>query len=137
MADHTFRPEIEVLSAADVPRRRHWSDADKLRIVEESFLGHRQVAATARRHGVSRSLLTTWRRQYRNGELGDETPPAFIPLTLSSEAPAAVPATASVARRDTLDIQLEIVLRNGRRLLFPSTADPEMLARLLPVLDAR
>ena len=105
--------------------------------MEESFLGHRQVAATARRHGVSRSLLTTWRRQYRNGELGDETPPAFIPLTLSPEAPAAVPATASVARRDTLDIQLEIVLRNGRRLLFPSTADPEMLARLLPVLDAR
>ncbi|MFC3628336.1 transposase [Paracoccus angustae] len=135
MADHTFRPGIEVLSAADVPRRRHWSDADKLRIVEESFLRHRQVAATARRHGVSRSLLTTWRRQYRNGELGDETP-AFIPLTLSPEAPAAVPATASVARRDTLDIQLEIVLRNGRRLLFPSTADPEMLARLLPVLDA-
>ena len=79
--------------------------------------------------------IETWRRQYRNGELGDETP-VFIPLTLSPEAPAAVPPTASMARRDTLDIQLEIVLRNGRRLLFPSTANPEMLARLLPVLDA-
>ncbi|WP_299845780.1 transposase, partial [uncultured Jannaschia sp.] len=72
MAERKFRPEIEVLSAADTARRRHWSDAAKFRIVEESFLGHRQVAATARRHGVSRSLLTTWRRQYRNGELGTE-----------------------------------------------------------------
>ncbi|MGK7651937.1 transposase [Roseovarius sp. B08] len=63
MADLTVRPEIEVLSAADGVQRRHWSDADKLRIVEESFLGHRQASATARRHGISRSLITTWRRQ--------------------------------------------------------------------------
>lgn len=83
MADHKFRPEIEVLSAADVPRRRYWDDADKIRIVEESFLGHCQVSATARRHGVSRSLLTIWRRQYRDGELGDETPPSFTPLAVS------------------------------------------------------
>ncbi|WP_247676998.1 transposase [Leisingera sp. HS039] len=52
MTDDKFRPEIEILSSADAPRRRHWSDADKIRIVEESFVGHRQVAATARRHGV-------------------------------------------------------------------------------------
>lgn len=48
MADQKYRPEIEVLSAADVRRRRYWDDADKIRIVEESLLGHRQVAATAR-----------------------------------------------------------------------------------------
>jgi len=66
MADLTFRPEIEVLSAADGMRRRHWGDADKLRIVEESFVGRRQASATARRHGISLSLLTVWRRQYRN-----------------------------------------------------------------------
>ena len=133
MADHKFRPEIEVLSAADVPRRRHWDDADKIRIVEESFLGHRQASATARRHGVSRSLLTIWRRQYRDGELGDETPPAFIPLTVSPMAPAAVP----VAPRGAPDVRLEVVLRNGRRLLVPSSVDPEVLARLLPALEGR
>ncbi|WP_226783328.1 IS66-like element accessory protein TnpA [Oceaniglobus trochenteri] len=137
MADHKFRPEIEVLSAADVPRRRYWSDTDKIRIVEESFLGHRQVAATARRHGVSRSLLTIWRREYRDGELGDETPPSFIPLAVSPMAPAAVPATAQETPRDTPDVQLEIVLRNGRRLLVPSSVEPEVLARLLPALEGR
>lgn len=137
MADHKFRPEIEVLSAADVPRRRHWSDADKIRIVEESFVGHRQVAATARRHGASRSLLTIWRRQYRDGALGAETPLAFIPLTVSPKASMPMPAAAPVTPRNTPDVQLEIVLRNGRRLLVPSSVDPEVLARLLPTLEGR
>ncbi|MDU9007050.1 transposase, partial [Sedimentitalea todarodis] len=70
MSDFIYRPQIEVLSAADCIRRRQWSDEDKYRIGEESFVGHRQVTATARRHGICRSLLTIWRRQYRNGELG-------------------------------------------------------------------
>jgi transposase len=42
MVDLTFTPHIEILSAEDVPRRRHWSDADKIRLVEESHRGHRQ-----------------------------------------------------------------------------------------------
>jgi len=137
MADHKFRPEIEILSAADVPRRRHWSDGDKIAIVEESFLGHRQVTATARRYDVSRSLLTIWRRQYRAGELGVETPPSFIPLAVSPMAPATVPATARETPRNRPDVQLEIVLRNGRRLLVPSSVEPEVLARLLPALEGR
>ena len=133
MSEHKFRPEIEVFSAAEVPRRRHWSDADKIRIVEEGFLGHRRVTATARRHGVSRSLLTIWRRQYRSGELGDGTSPAFVPLTVTPKAPAA----AQVAPRTPPDVQLEIVLRNGRRVLVVSSVDPEVLARFLPVLEGR
>ncbi len=134
MADLTFRPEIEVLSAADGVRRRHWSDADKLRIVEESFLGHRQASATARRHGISRSLLTTWRRQFRNGELGAMRTPMFTPLAVA----AAPPASASEASRASIpDDRLEIVLGNGRRLVVPVDVDPEALARLLPVIEGR
>ena len=76
MVDLTSGSQIEVLTTADAARRRHWSDADKVRIVEESLVGHRQVSATARRHGISRSLLTAWRRQYRNGvSIGMETGP--------------------------------------------------------------
>src|SRR6056297_3695906 len=79
MSDFINRPQIEVLSAADGERRRYWSDDDKLRIVEDSFIGDRQAAATARRHGICRSLLTTWRRQYRNGELGSSRAVSFAP----------------------------------------------------------
>nr|WP_320178895.1 hypothetical protein [Roseovarius pacificus] len=48
MSDFINRPQIEVLSTADVDRRRHWSDDDKLRIVEESLIGHCQAAVSKR-----------------------------------------------------------------------------------------
>jgi transposase len=131
MVDLKFTPEIEILATGDVPRRRHWNDADKLQVVKESYLGHRQVTATARRHGISRSLLTTWRRQHRNGELVLESGPAFVPLTLASEASEPPPRAAAK------NVQLEIVLRNGRRLIVSSAIDPDALARLLPVLEGR
>ncbi|NDV49278.1 transposase [Salipiger sp. PrR003] len=131
MVDLKFTPEIEILAAGDVPRRRHWNDVDKLQVVKESYLGHRQVTATARRHGISRSLLTTWRRQYRNGELDLETGPAFVPLTLAPDVSDPSPRAAAK------NVQLEIVLRNGRRLLVSSAVDPDALARLLPVLEGR
>ncbi|MDW4496351.1 transposase [Sulfitobacter sp. D35] len=134
MADLTFRPEIEVLSAADGVRRRHWSDADKLRIVEESFVGHRQASATARRHGISRSLLTTWRRQFRNGELGAMRTPMFTPLAVSATPPTSASMTFPAS---SLDNRVEIVLGNGRRLVVAVDVDPQALARLLPVIDGR
>lgn len=129
MADLKFAPEIEVLSAADGVRRRHWSDADKLRIVEESFVGHRQVSATARRHGISRSLLTVWRRQFRSGELGGARSAAFIPVTFFAEPPCSAPPPSNPEAR------IEIELRNGRRVLVPANVNPEALARLLPVVE--
>lgn len=52
-------------------------------------------------------------------------------------APATVPTTAHEAPRNTPDARLEVVLRNGRRLLVPPALDPEVLARLLPVLEDR
>lgn len=93
---------------------------DKLQVVKENYLGHRQVTATARRHVISRSLLTTWRRQYWNGELGRETVPAFVPLTLALEAYAPPPCVDA----KNAQLEMEIVLRNGRRLLVSSAVDP-------------
>jgi len=71
MSDFINRPQIEVLSAADGERRRHWSDDDKLRIVEESFIGHRQVTATARRHGICRSAWVFWLCIVRAGDCAE------------------------------------------------------------------
>lgn len=132
MVDLKSEPEIEVLSAADTARRRHWSDADKLRMVEESFVGHRQVSATARRHGVSRSLLTVWRRQYRNGELGGRPAPTFVPVALAAQSAASISTTSAPSNTEA---KAEIALPNGRRLVVPVTLAPEALARLLQVVD--
>jgi transposase len=133
MSDFIKRPHIEVLSAADGDRRRHWSDDDKLRIVEESFIGHRQASATARRHGICRSLLTTWRRQYRNGELGSSRPVSFTPVTVPKEIPA-LPATP-VDPCALPDCQVEIALPNGRRLIVSTTVATEALVRLIQLVE--
>ena len=133
MSDFINRPQIEVLSAADGERRRHWSDDDKLRIVEESFIGHRQVTATARRHGICRSLLTTWRRQYRNGELGSSGSVSFAPVTVPKEVSAS--QANPIDAIPSPDSRVEVALPNGRRLIVPIGVESEALARILAVVD--
>jgi transposase len=63
MAVHKSGPVFERLEVVETGRRRRWTENEKLRIVAESLSGVRQVSSTARRHGISRSLLMTWRRQ--------------------------------------------------------------------------
>jgi len=56
--------QVERLEVVEIGRRRRWSEDEKLKIVLESLRAPRQVAATARRYGVSRSLLLRWRRLF-------------------------------------------------------------------------
>jgi len=69
MSDHRYRPEVEILSGTDTGRRRRWTDAQKVRIVDESFGQRESMSQTARRHDIARTLMVRWRRQYRDGEL--------------------------------------------------------------------
>ena len=128
-----FTP-IEVFAAEDVGRRRHWSDEDKIRIVEESFRGHRQGSATARRYGISRSLLSTWRRMYRDGALGAVgLDGSLAPLVMEDTIPS--PATGTVqAPQDAL---IDITLTNGRCMTIPASLPPSRLAALLAVVDSK
>ena len=95
--------------------------------MEASFAGRRLVSATARRHGVSRSLLTTW-RQFREGTLGADRQTSFAPLLMAPEV-ASRPEQASGADR------IEIVLGNGRRLIVGAGIDASALARVVAVLE--
>jgi len=52
------------LEIVETGRRRRWSEDEKLKVVLESLQGPRLVSATARRHGISRSLLLIWRRAF-------------------------------------------------------------------------
>jgi len=47
--------DIEIIT--DGGRRRRWSAAEKLRIVEETLQGHDSISAVARRNGVAPNLL--------------------------------------------------------------------------------
>ncbi len=131
MGSHMDRPQVTVLEIVDTGRRRRWSKAEKLRIVEESFSGRRLVSATARAHGISRSLLTTWRRLHREGRLGEDETVSFAPL-LVAPPPRAAPAVQGAEPRAE---RIEIVLTNGRRIVVGEDVDPVALSRLVSVLE--
>ncbi|NKE92361.1 IS66-like element accessory protein TnpA [Rhizobium phaseoli] len=129
----TIISPIEVLSVDDLGRRRDWSDEEKVRIVEESLHGYRQGSATARRYGLSRSLLTTWRRECRSGLLSVSASTSFVPLSILP--PSAASSEMMAPLQADGDKLIEIGLPNGRRLMIPASLDPTILARLLPVVD--
>ncbi|MDO6458899.1 hypothetical protein Q4494_17605 [Celeribacter halophilus] len=72
------------------------------------------MTAAARRHGICRSLLTTWRRQYRNGELGSSRPLSFTPVSVTQSA--TTPQSSLLSSCPPPACQIEIALTNGRNL---------------------
>lgn len=136
MGGHTDRAEVMTLDVVDTGRRRRWTDAEKLRIVEESFAGSRLVSATARRHGISRSLLTTWRRLHRQGLLlgGRDAAPGFAPVTVAPDRPEGRPGARSASPIEA-PARVEIVLLGGRRLLVGAGMDPAALVQLIAVVE--
>ena len=124
---------VSRLEVIEVGRRRRWSDAEKLRIVAESMAGRRLVSATARRHGISRSQLNTWRRLAREGRLVDErgvveaAAPTFAPVAVAADPPT----SAATGGED----RVEILLANERRVLVSVRVDADGLARLVRALE--
>jgi len=57
--------EIEIIT--DGGRRRRWSAAEKVRIVEETLFDGASISAVARRNGVAPNLLYRWRRLMLDG----------------------------------------------------------------------
>ncbi len=72
---------IEVITGQR--RRRQWSDEEKAQIVSESFAPGANIAAVARRHGVSCGLLHNWRGQARQAAASTAS---FIPIALAEES---------------------------------------------------
>jgi transposase len=122
--------QVSRLEVVETGRRRRWLDAEKLRIVEESFSGPRLVSATARRYGLSKQLLFSWRKACREGQLGGCQADGFVPAQIvpeiqSTTEPAALVATGT----------LEIVTANGRRVIVDHNVDVAFLLRIMRGLE--
>ena len=120
------------LEVVETGRRRRFSEDEKLKIVMESLAVPRLVSATARRHGISRSLLLTWRRAFQ----AEAARSSFVPAVIVPEPPPQPPQIAPPPARADQG-RIEIVLARGRRVIVEETVDPEALARVLQVLDRR
>ena len=146
---------VEVLSVSDTGRRRRWTMAEKVRIVEESLEPGAVAAEVARRHEISRSLIYDWRHRYRTGQFADGGPPLtpftrIVPTEVGDE-PTALPAPAAagvgdeeppeppsfaspvLASASSLD-PLVIEFRDGAQVSVPSGYDMDAALRLISTM---
>jgi transposase len=122
---------IEILGARD--RRRRWSIDQKLRIVAESSEPGAGVRAVAVRHDVYPSLLHSWRRQVRRGQLVAQPPLQLLPVrrTEASAATAQVPASSPpIVPSGTV----EITLPNGSQVRVGNDVSLAALRRVISAL---
>ena len=116
-------------------RRRDWTADEKAEILSACVAPGSKIAEVARRYGVSRGLLWTWRRQAMN-DLAMETAPHFVPLRIEGEATesnaiASAPPPSSGRDQAAGSIEIEI----GRaRVRVEGTVDPEVLRQVLGLI---
>ncbi|MCG2633263.1 transposase [Bradyrhizobium sp. WYCCWR 13023] len=134
MDSNKFSTQIERFEVVETGRRRRWTDDEKLKIVLESLQAPRAVSSTARRYGISRSLLLTWRRSFGARTNDIERPqPAFVPATVMADQPPAPP----VAIPGPASGRMEIVIGGACRVIVDAGVDMTALSRVLDLLERR
>ena len=108
---------------AESPRRR-WSEAQRRRIVAESYRSGDSASAVARRHGVHTGVLFRWRRRYRTSA---DTGAGFVPVVVEAPEPS---SEATPGR-------MEIVLGDDVRVIVDATVHAGALARVVAVVAGR
>ena len=119
------------MSVVELGRRRRWTVAEKVRIVEESLSGQRRASATARRHDITNSLLFKWRKAYREDGLGGAAVAVFVPAVVVASEGEVEGAPSPAGGR------MEIVGADGRRIDVGADVDAAALGRVLDVLARR
>ena len=115
-------------------RRRRWTTAEKLRIVEESRAPGASVVEVARRHDVHRNLVTVWRRQARTGVLACGPEPMqqqggearFAAVSIAPDRPLTAPSGTCGA--------IEIEFATGARMRITGAVDAATLTAAVAAL---
>ena len=136
----TGSSRVEVLVRAE--RRRTWPFERKREIVAESLEAGCKPGELARRHGISRGQLYTWRREVLGVQraLARSEPPRFASVEVAPEADRAAGAVrdpeVSVAPVGCGGL-IEIMLPSGVSLRVDAEVDARALRRVLSALAAQ
>jgi transposase len=129
MDSHKRSAQVERLEVVETGRRRRWSEDEKLKIVMESLQAPRQVAATARRYGVSRSLLLRWRRSFHPEPKDAAQQTGFVPAMVVAES-RATPGPVEPACGGAIEIEFAA----GARMRITGTVDVATLKAAVAAL---
>ncbi len=110
-------------------RRRFWSDDEKARIVAESADPEANVTEVARRNGVSRGVLSVWRRQACISPIGAASFARVQIEDASGSRMTTVNAGASVSGDSRIEIRI-----GGATVHVPNGVDAETLRNVLVAL---
>jgi len=128
MDSNKFSTQVERLGVVETGRRRRWADDEKLKIVAESMETPRAISSTARRYGISRSLLLNWRRSFctePDGAAGRKS--GFVQAMIVADAAPSAAAAPPNGR-------MEIEIGKDRRVIVDAGVDVAALARVLAIL---
>ena len=131
MDSHKHSAQFERLEVVETGRRRRWSEDEKLKIVLESLQTPRAISSTARRYGISRSLLLNWRRSFcteLDGAEGQRS--GFVRAMVVADPAPSIPAAPASGR-------MEIEIGKDRRVIVDAGVDVAALARVLAILERR
>ena len=118
MSSDPFAPPPRVEVITSVQRRRRWSTAEKVRLVEETMQPGMSVSFVARRAGIAPSQLFAWKRRMLEG--GHQ----------AVHADEDVVGTSKVR-------ELEKRVRDLERLLGRKTMEAEILKEALDLARAK
>ena len=131
MDSDKYSTQVERLGVVDTGRRRRWTDDEKLKIVLESMKTPRAISSTARRYGISRSLLLNWRRSFCTetaGAAGQRS--GFVPAMVVADPMPSAPAPPTSGH-------MVIEIGKDRRVIVDAGVDAAALARVLAILERR
>ena len=131
MDSNKYSTQVERLGVVETGRRRRWTDDEKIKIVLESLQRPRAMSSTARRYGISRSLLLNWRRSFCTqpaGTAGQSS--GFVPAMVVADPMPSAPAPPTSGH-------MVIEIGKDRRVIVDSGVDAAALARVLAILERR
>jgi len=129
-------PQDQSLNSTDKPvTRRRYSKALKRKMVEATLGGKTSVSIVARQYDINANLLFLWRKQYRDGLLGETTQATLLPVKVNaSSKPVTTMPSGSLAALSS-DDTIEIVLSNQHRVVVRGSACQQSLLTILQILS--
>lgn len=123
------------LKAATKQTRRRYTIAQKREMVESTLEDGQSVSVVARHYDVNTNQLFRWRKQYRDGLLGEAHGIKLLSVEVR-ETPVPVVADAAVKPLSAVaDGTLEVVLSNQRRLRISGSVCQQSLVTILRLLS--
>lgn len=138
MDTSTIKAAIDTLGRR-LPRRRHRSVEEKIKIVGETRVVGASVAEVARRHGVNANQVFSWRRQREQGVLRERRRRGAVKLLsvqVSGES-GEKPVLSQSSMPAASEGRLEITLPEGTRIAVRGAFALEQLEQVLFLLRRR